>query len=126
MTLEKIPLAECDAEITLEKPKMGNYKRHLLVCVGPRCSGQGESQQLFESLGEKFKAAGIDNGTLRVKRTRTHCFATCKSGPLLCVQPDGIWYYNVTPANLDRIIEQHLKHDQPVEDLIYHRGGVCE
>lgn len=106
--------------IPLEKPKMGDYKRHLLVCVGPRCTQDGESQDLFEMLGEKFKAAGIDGGESRVKRTRTHCFATCKSGPIMCVQPDGIWYYNVTEANLDRIIAQHLVGGVPVEDLIYH------
>lgn len=105
-----------------EKPKMGDYKRHLLICVGPRCSEDGESQRLFDTLGEKFKAAGIDSGALRVKRTRTHCFATCKSGPIVCVQPDGIWYYNVTEQNLDRIIAEHLVGGKPVEDLIYHRS----
>lgn len=108
----------------VEKPKMGDYKRHMLICVGPRCSEDGESQRLFETLGEKFKAAGINKGELRVKRTRSHCFATCKGGPILCVQPDGIWYYNVTEANLDRIIEQHLVNGEPVEELIYHRQSV--
>lgn len=107
----------------IEKPKMAPYKRHMLVCVGPRCSKEGESQRLFETLGEKFRAAGVDSGALRVKRTRAHCFATCKGGPVLCIQPDGIWYYNVTEANLDRIIEQHLVAGEPVEELIYHRSG---
>ncbi len=106
----------------IEKPKMGIYKRHMLVCVGPRCTEDGEAQELFESLSEKFKAAGIDKGELRVKRTRTHCFATCKGGPILAIQPDGIWYYNVTGANLDRIIDEHLVNGKPVEELIYHRG----
>ncbi len=105
----------------LPKPKMMDYKRHMLVCVGPRCAEEGEAQELFDTLGEKFKAAGIDKGELRVKRTRTQCFATCKSGPVMCIQPDGIWYYNVTEANLDRIINEHLVNGNPVEDLIYHR-----
>lgn len=105
-----------------EKPKMGDYKRHLLVCTGPRCTEDGEAQALFETLGEKFKAAGIDKGALRVKRTRTHCFATCKSGPIMCVQPDGIWYYNVNETNLQRIIDEHLLGGKPVEELIYHRA----
>ena len=109
----------------LEKPKMMDYKRHLLVCVGPRCTEEGESEELFSMLAEKFKAVGIDSGEMRVKRTRTSCFATCKSGPIICVQPDGIWYYNVTEANLDRIIQQHFVDGVPVEDLIYHRGPVC-
>ncbi|MDH5218535.1 MAG: (2Fe-2S) ferredoxin domain-containing protein, partial [Gammaproteobacteria bacterium] len=45
-------------EQVLEKPKMGAYKRHLLLCVGPRCTQDGESQELFDMLGEKFKEAG--------------------------------------------------------------------
>lgn len=105
-----------------EKPKMGDYKRHLLICTGPRCTENGEAQALFDTLGEKFKAAGIDKGELRVKRTRTHCFAACKSGPIICVQPDGIWYYNVDDINLQRIIDEHLIAGQPVEDLIFHRN----
>lgn len=109
-----------------DKPKMGDYKRHLLVCTGPRCTQNGESQALFDSLAAKFKAAGLDQGVLRVKRTRTTCFATCKAGPIVCVQPDGVWYYNVTAANLDRIIEQHLLGGVPVEDLIFHQGPGCE
>lgn len=108
------------------KPKMGDYHRHLLVCTGPRCTPDGESQALFDSLGAKFKAAGIDKGALRVKRTRTACFATCKSGPILCVQPDGIWYYNVNEENLDRIINEHLVNNRPVEEWIFHRSdGGC-
>jgi (2Fe-2S) ferredoxin len=65
-------------------------------------------RRLFDSLGEKFKAAGIQEGELRVKRSRVSCFAACKGGPILCVQPDGVWYYNVTPENMDRIVAQHL------------------
>ncbi len=106
----------------LEKPAMMDYHRHMLVCVGPRCTEEGESESLLQMLGEKFRDAGINKGALRVKRTRTHCFATCKSGPVLSIQPDGIWYYNVTEANLDRIISEHLVNGVPVEELIYHRS----
>lgn len=110
------------------KPKIGHYHRHLLICTGSRCTADGQSQALYDSLGERFKAAGIQDGALRVKRSRVSCFAACKGGPIICLQPDGIWYYNVTPENMDRIIEQHLVGGQVVQDLVFHQGpGVgCE
>jgi (2Fe-2S) ferredoxin len=104
------------------KPTIGNYRRHLLVCTGPRCDADGTAQALFDSLGDKFKAAGLQEGALRVKRGRASCFAACKGGPILCVQPDGTWYYNVTPSNMDRIIDEHLCNGRPVEDLVFHQA----
>jgi len=109
------------------RPKIGGYKRHLLVCTGPRCTQDGASQALFDSLGDKFKAAGLHEGALRVKRSRVSCFAACKGGPVMCVQPDGTWYYNVTDANMDRIIATHLVQGQVVQDLVFHQGpGACD
>lgn len=104
------------------KPRIASYRRHLLVCVGPRCAQDGQAQTLFDSLGDKFKAAGLHEGELRVKRSRVSCFAACKGGPVVCVQPDGTWYYNVTDANMDRIVRQHLVQGQVVQDLVFHQG----
>ena len=111
------------------KPGFRPYHRQLLVCTGPRCTLKGEGQALFDSLGDKLKAAGLglEAGALRVKRTRTGCVSACQGGPILGVQPDGTWYYNVTEANLDRIISEHLKHGRVVEDLVFHQGKpLCE
>lgn len=108
-----------------EKPKISAYRRQLLVCTGPRCTQHGESQALFDSLEAKLKAVGLDEGEQRIKHSSTHCFAVCKLGPILCVQPDGVWYYNVSEENLDRIIEEHLLNGEPVEDLIFHLGPGC-
>jgi len=104
------------------KPKIGDYRRHLLICTGARCTQDGQSQVLFDSLGDKFKAAGLHEGAMRVKRSRVSCFAACKGGPILCVQPDGVWYYNVTPENMDRIVHEHLVGGRVVEELVFHRG----
>lgn len=104
------------------KPKIGDYRRHLLVCTGTRCTQDGQSQALFDSLGDKLKAAGLHEGEMRVKRSRVSCFAACKGGPIVCVQPDGVWYYNVTPDNMDRIVDEHLVGGRVVEELVFHRG----
>jgi (2Fe-2S) ferredoxin len=114
------------SEAAVQKPKIGSYRRHLLVCTGARCAADGQAQALFDSLGEKFKAAGVDAGPLRVKRSRVSCFAACKGGPIVCVQPDGTWYYNVTPENMDRIVDEHLCHGRTVDDLVFHQSGEME
>ncbi|MBB6135236.1 (2Fe-2S) ferredoxin [Massilia aurea] len=113
-----------DTPRQVAKPTIGVYRRHLLVCTGPRCNADGAAQALFDSLGEKFKASGLDGGPLRVKRSRVSCFAACKGGPIVCVQPDGTWYYDVTPDNMDRIIDQHLCKGEHVEDLVFHQANV--
>jgi len=41
---------------------------------------------------------------------------------VMCVQPQDTWYYNVTPAHLDRIIAEHLLGDQAVQELVFHQG----
>jgi (2Fe-2S) ferredoxin len=44
----------------------------------------------------------------------------CASGPIVVVYPDGIWYYNVTPALLERIVVEHLKQGRIVEEAVFH------
>jgi (2Fe-2S) ferredoxin len=105
---------------TLIKPKMMNYHRQILVCIGTRCTKNGEGQALYDTLKEKFNASGLNKGDLRVKKTRATCFGSCQSGPLLCIQPDGIWYYGITADKLDRIIEEHLLNNQPISEWIFH------
>lgn len=104
------------------KPKMMEYRRHLLVCVGERCTENSAGQSLYDQLKDKFKQSSLNEGALRVKRSRATCFGTCKSGPLICIQPDGVWYYDVTSEKLDRIINEHLLGGTPVADYIYHQG----
>ena len=106
------------------KPTIGSYRRHLLVCTGPRCAADGQAQALFDSLGARFTAAGLDQGALRVKRSRAACFAACKGGPILCVQPDGTWYYGVTEAVMDRIVAEHLVGGEPVREHVFHQAGA--
>ena len=100
---------------------MRAHNRHVLMCVGPRCTENGaEAQSMFKRLGEKIDALP----ELRVKRTRTHCMVACRNGgPLMVVYPEGVWYRCVDPQSLDRIVTEHLVGGREVSDLIFHRLG---
>ena len=104
------------------KPSISPYKHYVLLCTGPRCGEEGAGQALYDSLWTKLKAAGIHEGPGRTKFNSVNCYGACKGGPVMCVHPQGTWYYNVTPANLDRIITEHLAGDQAVQDLVFHQS----
>lgn len=110
-----------DRNSAIPKPALKPFARHVLVCVKGRCAETGRSEQLFDALRDRLAAAGLDEGARRVKRTKCHCFAICKEGPIVVVYPDGVWYCRVTPEALDRIVDEHLVGGRPVEELVFHR-----
>ena len=100
---------------------MRTHNRHVLMCVGPRCTEGGvAAQAMFERLGEKIDALP----ELRIKRTRTHCMVACRiQGPILVVYPEGVWYRCADDDALERIVNEHLLQGREVDDLIFHRLG---
>lgn len=45
----------------------------------------------------------------------------CSAGPNVRVVPDRVWYCRVTIDDVSRIIEEHLKSDNPIKDLMHPR-----
>ena len=106
------------------KPHLDPYARQLLICVGPYCEADGMTPAAVRALGEGLLQAGLlEPSPSRVKPTRAHCLGACGNGPVLCVQPEGIWYFGVRVRDFDRVIHDHLCGGIPVEDLVFHRAG---
>jgi (2Fe-2S) ferredoxin len=99
---------------------MEPYSRHLLVCTGAFCSPGRRGRILYDLLPALLQREGLLFGADRVKRGETPCLGVCSSGPIVVVYPDGVWYYNVTPALLERIVVEHLKQGKVVEESVFH------
>lgn len=104
-----------------DAPQMSPYRRHVLICTGRFCDPTGKAQKLYLKLAELLGDLGEYENPQRVKRGITACLGVCTGGPLLVVYPDGIWYHHVDEALLRRIVEEHLRRDQPVQGHIFHQ-----
>jgi len=105
----------------LGQPCMEPYRRHVLVCTGGFCSPDRGGRALYSLLAKLLERENLLFGPTRVKRGETPCLGVCAGGPILVVYPEGVWYAGVTPALLERIVVEHLRDGQIVDEAVFHR-----
>jgi NADH-quinone oxidoreductase subunit F len=87
----------------------------LLLCAGAGCVSSG-CHAVRDALLKALTDAGLAD---QVVLHETGCIGSCDVGPTLVVQPDGTFYTQLAPADMARIVQQHLQHGQVVEHLTY-------
>lgn len=97
----------------LQKAGIPGARKHLFFCLGPDCCQKKKGQALWS-----FAKKRIAELELPVMRTKAGCFRICSEGPWLVVYPDGVWYSNVTPERLERILEEHVAGGKPVSEWV--------
>ena len=100
---------------------MEPYSRHLLVCTGSFCSPDRGGRALYALLPALLEREGLLFGPSRVKRGETPCLGVCSGGPIVVVYPEGVWYGEVTPRLLERIVVEHLKGGRVIDEAVIHR-----
>ena len=102
----------------VEALHLDDARRHIFLCVGGgKCAPVEASEASWAFLKKRLRElhqVDVEGGVLR---TKAGCLRICRDGPVAVVYPEGVWYRDCTPANLERIIVEHLIGGRPVDDL---------
>ncbi|BCN32862.1 2Fe-2S ferredoxin [Anaeromicropila herbilytica] len=100
---------------------MVSPKYHIFVCTSCRINGgqkgfcySKEAVSIIQRFMEEIDDRDLSS---EVMVTNTGCFGICDKGPIVVIYPEGTWYGNVTPEDVERIVEEHIEGGNIVKDL---------
>ena len=104
-----------------QKKAQENIKKQglrVLVCSGTGCIANGAKDVIA-----KFQELGANVSTLtnydKVTIVPTGCHGFCEKGVLVVLPDLHVTYVKVKPADVEEIVESHIKKGQVVERLLY-------
>ena len=107
-------------------PSPSYFKRHIFFCLNQRDNGEAccadhDAQDAFDHCKSLVKKAGLA-GPGQVRVNKAGCLDRCAGGPVAVVYPEATWYTYVDRADIEEIVESHLKNGQVVERLLVPPG----
>ena len=94
---------------------MPRYRMNLMVCTGTGCVSAG-AFEIKEALENELKKQKLEN---EIQVVTTGCNGFCANGPIVVVQPDGVFYQMLTPEVIPYLVEEHFLKGRPVPKLMY-------
>ncbi len=97
------------------------YERHVFFCCNQRSDGRASCEdhgaaELRDYCKKQVKQLGLAAaGQVRVNMAG--CLDRCEQGPVAVVYPEGVWYRYQNKADVDEIVEKHLRGGEPVARL---------
>ncbi|UCE62203.1 MAG: NAD(P)H-dependent oxidoreductase subunit E [Phycisphaerales bacterium] len=101
-----------------------SIKTEVLVCAGTGCLANG-SLAVVESLERSICSRKL-TAELKLGLKTTGCHGFCEKGPLVVIQPKGIFYKGVKPKDVKEIIEKTLISGEVIERLLYRDPNTKE
>jgi len=98
-----------------KRKKTKEYRLHLLVCAGTGCV----ANHAFDIKEEMEKEIARKNLQEEIRVITTGCQGFCERGPIVIVQPEGIFYQRMRKSDIPHLVEEHLLKGRPVKELMY-------
>ncbi len=87
-------------------------KRRITVCGGTGCKASSSA-----AIIENFKTLTV--GMEDVEVAQVGCFGFCEKGPIVKIMPEGTFYVEVKPEDVEELVECHIKKGERVDRLLY-------
>ncbi len=100
--------------------RKGSVSKSVRVCIGTGCAAKG-SRRLYELFCEAVKQSGQD---IQVEAKCVGCHGFCERGPIVVVEPKGIFYQRVEEPDVAEIFRETVLGDRIVERLLYEDPGT--
>jgi len=94
---------------------MNKVRTQLMLCGGTGCHATG-TQEFRETLQKELDRQGL---TEEIKIIETGCNGFCAVGPVMLVQPEGIYYQKLKSKDVPHLVEEHFLKGRPVKKLFY-------
>jgi NADH:ubiquinone oxidoreductase subunit F (NADH-binding)/(2Fe-2S) ferredoxin len=94
--------------------KLSGKQRTVFLCHGTGCVS-GKAFAIRQALEEGIAEMRLAD----VKVDFTGCHGFCEQGPIVFIQPEGIFYAHVSLDDVPDIISSHLRDNKPLSRLFY-------
>ncbi len=94
---------------------MKQFRTHLLVCAGTGCVACN-SYEIKKALEAEIAKKKLQD---EIAVIATGCNGFCERGPIVVVQPEGIFYQRLKVDDIPHLVEEHLLKGRPVKKLMY-------
>jgi NADH:ubiquinone oxidoreductase subunit F (NADH-binding)/(2Fe-2S) ferredoxin/Pyruvate/2-oxoacid:ferredoxin oxidoreductase delta subunit len=94
--------------------RIDSYSRVVRIC-NTGCRSR-RSAAIVEALKESVLAAGLAN---RVLVRPTGCHGFCEMGPVMVVEPPGLFYVRVSLEDIPELVSETLIHGRPLNRLLW-------
>jgi NADH-quinone oxidoreductase subunit F len=99
----------------VKKEYSDNKKICITVCSGTGCQAHG-SENVVNALKKRIEEKGISD---KVEIKSTGCHGFCERGPLLVINPQGVFYEKINPDMVDEIIDETVLNGKIIDKFLY-------
>ncbi len=102
------------------------FDAHVFVCCNRRPEGHTRGScaaRGSEALRNYMKVRAKELGLPGVRVNMAGCLDRCECGPCVVIYPEGVWYRIETRADVDAVLETHVRDGGRVARLMLPRDA---